>query len=37
MIGMVIGVIDPQDVESAGIALIDEPTEVVEVMDEPEA
>ena len=36
-IGVVIGVIGPQDVERAGIALIDEPAEIVEVMDEPEA
>ena len=36
-IGVVIGVIGPQDVERAGIALIDEPAEVVEMMDEPKA
>ena len=37
VVGMVIGVIGPQDSERAGIALIDEPAEVVEVMDKPEA
>ena len=36
-IGVVIGVIGPQDVERAGIALTDEPAEIVEVMDKPEA
>src|ERR1700722_34225 len=37
MIRVVIGVIGPQDVERAGIALVDEPAEIVEVMDQPEA
>ena len=37
MIGMVIGVIGPKDVERAGIALTDEPAEIVEMMDKPEA
>ena len=37
VIGMVIGVIDPKDVERAGIALLDEPAEVVEMMNEPKA
>ena len=37
MIGMMEGVIDPQDVERAGLSLIDEPAEVVEMMDQPEA
>ena len=36
-VGVMVGVIDPQDVERAGIALIDEPAEIGEVMDEPEA
>jgi hypothetical protein len=34
---VVVGVIDPEDVERAGLALIDEPAEISEVMDEPEA
>ena len=34
---VVVGVIDPQDVERAGVALVEEPAEIVEVMDEPEA
>ena len=35
-IGVVIGVIGPEYVERAGIALTDEPAEIVEVMDKPE-
>ena len=34
---MVVRVVDPQDVQSAGIALINQPPEIVEVMDQPEA
>lgn len=34
---MVIGVIDPQDIESARIALIDQPAEISEMINEPEA
>ena len=36
-IRVMIGVIRPEDVQRAGIALIDEPAEIVEVMDKPEA
>jgi hypothetical protein len=36
-VGVMVGVIDPQDIESAGITLINEPAEIGEVMGEPEA
>ena len=34
-VGVMIGVIRPEYVQRAGIALTDEPAEIVEVMDEP--
>ena len=36
-VGVGEGVIDPNDVERAGVALVDEPAEVLRVTDEPEA